>query len=317
MVTPQIVHEQLNRIGFKIHGWGSAEVKELPHILLPDEQIFEVVNGFYDGGFALLVATDVRVLLIDKKPFNYLTVEDLRFDMINEIDYSHRFIGSYITIATGNRNLVFHSYNQPRLRKLIGHVQDCMAQAKKQTQYMRADQNQHLEEINQRLQAYLIAQHQHQAELEKRLADNAKKDADALPPPPQIDNALSDYLYAQRLLAEHNSNNSELGIPPLFADKPIDQPEMAAAQGTAKTDPLANDDLNQAILEDGKAEVFGKQTVRTQAAQTNDDEDVGFLKSTLSKMPLVLRNRRFGRPSFHAHSRADELRPQTESQLPN
>jgi hypothetical protein len=49
---------------------------------LPGEEIYELVNGIYEGGFAIVVATDVRLLLIDKKPMNYLNVEDLRFDMI-------------------------------------------------------------------------------------------------------------------------------------------------------------------------------------------------------------------------------------------
>lgn len=310
MVTPQIVHKQLDDIGFKIHGWGSGEVRELPNILLPDEQIYEVVNGFYDGGFAILVATDVRVLLVDKKPFNYLTVEDLRFDMINEIDYSHRFIGSNITIATGNRNLVFRSYNKARLRKLIGHVQDCMASAKKQTQYMRQDQNQHLEEINQRLQAYLIAQHQHQAELEKRLiekrADEAAKTP--IPEPPQIDNALSDYLYAQQLLAEHNSKNNDLGIPPIFdSNRP--------AAGFA--DPQATEVVNKELLEDGMKEIFGSPNPQSSQSIADDADDVGFLKHTMAKMPLLLRNKRFGRPHFHDHSQTDNLTPQIDPQIPS
>ncbi len=321
MVTPQEVHKQLNRIDFKIHGWGSAEVHELPHILLPDEQIFEIVNGFYDGGFAILVATDIRVLLVDKKPFNYLTVEDLRFDMINEIDYSHRFIGSNITIATGNRNLVFHSYNKARLRKLIGHVQDCMATAKKQQQFMRADQNQHLEEINQRLQAYLIAQHQHQAELEKRLADSVKgkQEPTELPEAPKIDAALSDYLYAQQLLAEHNAKHKDLGIPDIFDAKKVTQETTPAVV----TDPvLAGSDVtNQDLLNDGLREVFGTasdtQNGSVPLTPANDSDDVGFIRHTLTKMPLLLRNRRFGRPSFHDHSQTTTLKPQPDSQIPS
>jgi hypothetical protein len=161
MVDTKSVHKQLKKLGFKTHGWGKAEVQELPHILLPDEEIFELVNGFYEGGFALLVATDVRVLLIDKKPLNYLTVEDLRFDMINEMDYSHRLLGAQISIATGNKTLKFSSLNQPRLRKLIGHVQHSMADSKKKETHHQEGQKQHLEQINQQLQAYLVAQHQH------------------------------------------------------------------------------------------------------------------------------------------------------------
>ncbi len=162
MVTQQSVEEQLKKIGFNHYGWGRTEIRELPNILLADEEIYECVNGLYEGGFALLVATNIRVLLIDKKPLNYLTVEDLRFDMINELDYSHRLMGARISISAGSKNLKFTSYNQPRLRKLIGHVQHCMAENKKQAADHQEDQRLHLEQINQQLQTYLLAQHQQQ-----------------------------------------------------------------------------------------------------------------------------------------------------------
>lgn len=162
MVSAATIEQQLKQLGFNYHGWGRAEVKELQHILVAGEQIYECVNGVYEGGFALLVATDVRVLLVDKKPLNYLTIEDLRFDMINEIDYSHRLTGARINIATGSKNLKFMSYNQPRLRKLINHIQRCMAESKKQQSSHQEDQNQHLEQINQQLQVYLAAQYQYQ-----------------------------------------------------------------------------------------------------------------------------------------------------------
>src|SRR5437868_7095679 len=105
MVSKKSVEKQLKRIGFKANAWGRKEVAELPNIILPGEEIFECVNGIYEGGFALLLASDIRVLLVDKKPLNYLTVEDLRFEQINEIDYYHRIIGAHISIASGPKTL--------------------------------------------------------------------------------------------------------------------------------------------------------------------------------------------------------------------
>src|ERR1035437_2645471 len=112
MVSAASIEEQLKRLGFNHRGWGRTEVRELRNIILPDEEIYECVNGIYEGGFALLLATDARVLLVDKKPLSFLAIEDLRFDMINEIDYNHRVLGAYITIATGNKTLLFRSYNK-------------------------------------------------------------------------------------------------------------------------------------------------------------------------------------------------------------
>ena len=62
MVTQESVEQQLKKIGFNHFGWGRTEALELHNIILPDEEIYECVNGIYEGGFALLVATDVRVI---------------------------------------------------------------------------------------------------------------------------------------------------------------------------------------------------------------------------------------------------------------
>lgn len=331
MVSQKSVTAQLKKIGFSQHAWGRAEVKELPNILLPDEEIFECVNGTYEGGFALLVATDIRVLLIDKKPFNYLTIEDLRFDMINEIDYNHRAFGAYVDVSTGNRDLKFRSYNQQRLRRLIHHVQRRMAEIKRRQDTHQEGQNQHLEQINDRLQAYLIAQYQHQQQLQERLRDAQQMSGTppvnagsaVIPEAPRPSPELSDYLLAQGLLAKHREQTGAQPSNPVPAANP-------AAAGTELPGPGARgvpgsdrDDM----YADGVREVFGNHSVAppdldvsvtggAAAPQGGHGHihlpaphvsfDINPLKVAYSKLPLAMRNRRFGRPSLHAHSQAGE-----------
>lgn len=301
MVSEKEVLKQLKKLNFNPIGWGRREVRELQHILLPDEQIYELANGIYEGGFALVVATDIRVLLVDKKPLNYLTVEDLRFDMINEIDYSHRLLGATINIATGNKNLRFRSYNQQRLRKLIGHVQHCMAESKRKESTHQEGQVAHLEKINQQLRDYLQAQQQAaQASTQQPLKPNPE---------------LADYLYAQSLMAQYQQMQQP-GLPPQFpqaqpavAAQP--QPEMHPQVVTAKPAPpvLTSDD----IYDDGMKEVFGKHqqttasttaTPQPPATPPTDGPAHHYLKLpevnpftiAYSKLPMALRNRKFGRP---------------------
>lgn len=169
MVSKEAVLVQLKRLGFNHFSWGKSEVDELPNIILPDEIIYECVNGVYEAGFCLLVATNFRVLLIDRKPLNYLTVIDLRFDMINDIEYSHRLMGAQITINTGQKTLHFRSYNQQRLRKLIDHVQHRMAEAKHSQTNNDVGQAERLGLINPQLEAYLMAQYQNQQKLNHQL----------------------------------------------------------------------------------------------------------------------------------------------------
>ena len=131
MVSKYEIEKQLNAIGFVNNSWNYKEIRELPSIILPDEKIYECVHGWYENGVALLIGTNFRIILIDKKPLHFLKVEDLRFDMINQIDYAHGIFDASIIIATGNKTLRFRSFSQKRLRRLISMVQHHMAQSKK------------------------------------------------------------------------------------------------------------------------------------------------------------------------------------------
>lgn len=286
LVSKESIEKQLERINFKINGWGRTEVNELHHIILPGEEIYECVNGIYEGGFALLLATDTRVLLVDKKILSFLTVEDLRFDMINEIDFSHRLIGAYITIATGNKTLVFRSYNKERLRKLIGHVQHCMAEMKKKQTSHAEGQNQHLEKINQQLQAYLMAQHTQQQKLQEQLEKLQKAGADASsipkPDPVKPSPELADYLYANGLLREYQHQTGQVLQPSLDAvqagrqpqtenqetatavlDPPIQEEEQEHKENYSDLPWMSNDRMEDEIYADGLQEVFGGRDDRT------------------------------------------------------
>jgi hypothetical protein len=122
MVTLSYVEDQLKRVGCNFRFWGRPEIRELTKILMPDEIIAGATNGRYEGGFALLCVTSHRLLLVDRKPL-FLTLEDIRFDMIAEIDYSARLLDSTIRIMTPNRTLSFTAYNQHRVRNILNYTQ--------------------------------------------------------------------------------------------------------------------------------------------------------------------------------------------------
>ncbi|HZL07869.1 MAG TPA: PH domain-containing protein [Candidatus Dormibacteraeota bacterium] len=302
MVSATLIEEQLKEIGFNHHGWGRTEVRELQNIIMPDEKIEECVNGIYEGGFALLLATDLRVLLVDKKPLNYLTVEDLRFDMINEIDYSHRLIGAHIRISAGETSLQFNSVNQARLRKLIGHVQHAMAAAKKKQTYHQEGQTQHLERINYQLRSYLLKQYEQQQKLQDQLHEvqTGRRAVTPLPPAEVInpDPELADYLFAQSLLAQHHARTQGAQAADELA------PGIAAA-------PRTRDEMAELYAE-GVQEIFGKQSQGPVGDDGDGSGDPGTLPDrpaeinplsvAYAKLPMALRNRKFGRPLFHPHS---------------
>ena len=122
MVDLKTLEEQLKKAGCNFRFWGRSELRELQHILMEGENIAFGVNGRYSGGFALLCVTDRRILLIDRKPM-YLTIEDVRFDMVAEVDYSYRLIDATIRVFTPNKSLIFTSWTQHKLRDLARYTQ--------------------------------------------------------------------------------------------------------------------------------------------------------------------------------------------------
>lgn len=122
MVDLHVLEDQLKRAGCNFRFWGRAELRELQRVLMPGEQIQTGVNGRYNGGFAFLCVTDRRLLLIDRKPM-YLALEDVRFDMIAEVDYSYRLFDATVRVFTPNKCLSFTSWSQHKLRELVSFAQ--------------------------------------------------------------------------------------------------------------------------------------------------------------------------------------------------
>lgn len=268
MVSSKSIDEQLRKIHFQ-RGWNRPETDELATILIPDEEIFECVNGWYEGGFALLCATNVRVLLIDKKPFKFLTVEDVRFDTINQIDYSHRMFDAGIAISTGIKNLHFRSTNQPRLRKLITHVQHRMAELKR-LEREHINPAPVMPDLDLQLKAYMLSQYQQHLDLRKQHETNLE--------PANL---------------ETTDKVQEFSPAPVEA-KPAD------------TSFIANGVSSSDLYEDGLKEIFGNyqsassnSPVETQGVSPvvssvdgQDSRDVGALSLAYSKLPMILRTRK-------------------------
>lgn len=243
MISHEALLKQLKKLKFNPNGWGRTEVYELCNILMPDEEIEELVNGYYEAGFALLVATKERVLLVDKKPLNYLTVEDMRFDMISEFDYSHRIIGAHVSISSGNKTLHFTSLNQVRLRRLLSYVQARMTELKKTFHQHQENQQQHLEEMNEQLKQYLASAQQQAKEAQERLYEVALH-------PQQSERG--DYVLPQPIPQPQSIRSTE-GFE-----------QAAAASMALAPDHLSSLDQNSDSEVDGSGSVFRKIAVTPQ-----------------------------------------------------
>lgn len=122
MVSLQTIDAQLAQVGMKNRFFGRPEVRELCHVLAQGEVIKHAVLGQYEGGFGLILTTDRRILLIDKKPW-FLTMEDIRYDMVSEVDFYGRLLDSTVSIMTFSKTLTFTSWRKDKLRDLVHYIQ--------------------------------------------------------------------------------------------------------------------------------------------------------------------------------------------------
>jgi len=123
MVHISEIQSQLTKLGIHLSRWFTPELKELQRVLMDNEKIIAAAPGRYFSGLALMVATDQRLLLIDKRTF-FMTIEDTRYDMISEIDFSSRFYDVTVHIFTLNKQHNFTTMKyRDQLRQLCGYVQ--------------------------------------------------------------------------------------------------------------------------------------------------------------------------------------------------
>lgn len=122
MHSYETVLNQLDSLGIRHGRIFRGEVRALARLLLPDEQIEQFMTGRYSAGPAILVATNKRMLLVDKKPFN-LTIEDIPYDMISEIEYCVQAFNARITIHSISKTIDMMSFRQSLLKRFAIFVQ--------------------------------------------------------------------------------------------------------------------------------------------------------------------------------------------------
>ncbi len=146
MVDVQTIKAQLSAIDDNQPFWVSAEIKELPHVIVPNETIKHLVAGRYEGGIALIVATDHRVLIIDKKPM-FLMVEDVRYEMISEIDFGQKLFDCVVHINSFTKSVWFNSYRKKQLRALSSYIQHRLSEMRNQQQNIEAYEQKFMEQM--------------------------------------------------------------------------------------------------------------------------------------------------------------------------
>ena len=105
------IRKQLEDIGVGYWGMTSPEAHYLPHVIHRDEQIEGAVYGRSRAGNILLVATDRRIVYLDRKPL-FTNEEEITYDVVGGVSHSHSGIGATLTLSTRVKNYHIKTYNE-------------------------------------------------------------------------------------------------------------------------------------------------------------------------------------------------------------
>lgn len=93
------IKQELIAAGITSYGLGKAESRYLPKILHADEHIGGVVYGRYEAGGAMLVATNKRVIFIDKKPL-FTTNEEVTYAVVSGFKITRNSLMTSVVLHT-------------------------------------------------------------------------------------------------------------------------------------------------------------------------------------------------------------------------
>lgn len=125
------VREELRNAGVSAWGLLKFAINHLPKIIGRDEHINGVVYGRYTFGNekakteweeGTMVATDKRVIFLDKKP-GYIFKEDIGYDAITDIDVSRAPIFSAVTLFSKVGNFSLRYARNRYVDKFVEYVE--------------------------------------------------------------------------------------------------------------------------------------------------------------------------------------------------
>lgn len=124
MPTLDEIKEQINGLDGVSRFVSRKEIKELPHILWEDENVEDILPGTYNNGNGILVATNSRLIFIDKGLVFGLKVEDFPLDKITSIQYSTGLMFGKLTIFASGNKAVIDNCEKVRVRKFGDNIRN-------------------------------------------------------------------------------------------------------------------------------------------------------------------------------------------------
>lgn len=114
----QRVRRDLKNAGVTWYGMLKNESQYLPRLIHADEQIKGVVYGRYQNGSAMLVATNKRVIFLDKKAL-FTTFDEVSYDIVSGVSLSSQNGHGTLTLYTRVANYCLRFVNTKAAQRFV------------------------------------------------------------------------------------------------------------------------------------------------------------------------------------------------------
>lgn len=120
------VKEQIQHIDAlsKFLGW--KEINILPQVLWEDEKIEGLIQGWYQDKAGVLVATDRRLIFVDKGWLFGMHVEDFPYDKVTSVQYDQGVIFGRVTIFAAGNQAIIEKVNNAAARAFANRIRTKM-----------------------------------------------------------------------------------------------------------------------------------------------------------------------------------------------
>lgn len=139
----RIIVDQLHACGFGDAFMTGRELKQLPDLIQDDETIKFATSGNYDAtaSSVLIVVTDKRVLLENKKLFFGSQNTEIPLTQINDISYNSGMMFASLTLISGSKEHKMSIIEKKYIEKLVQTVRVEAENAKKREHQESSDNN--------------------------------------------------------------------------------------------------------------------------------------------------------------------------------
>jgi hypothetical protein len=117
----QITH-QLMEAGVTAYGLLKSESRYLPYVINENEHVKAAIYGQHHSNSAMLVATNERLVYLDKKPMSE-TVDEITYDVVSGVKVDVNIFFSTVILHTAVANYDLHYVNTQCAEKFAQYIE--------------------------------------------------------------------------------------------------------------------------------------------------------------------------------------------------